>query len=764
MNTTPARIQQQIRHAVECHTSGDLARARSLYQDILRLDPRNFDALHLLGVLDGQRKDTLSAIDWLRRAIAVSPDNAAAMGNLGAALIDVDRAQEAIEVLDRAVQLAPNDTACLKNRAAALRKLGRLEEAAAAYRRLLVQAPHHPEGQHFLGVCLSDLGRHEEAIGLFRQLISHHPRRADTFNALGRACRSAHRPQEALAAFRSAVALNPEDASALNNMGEVLNFLGDTAAARQACEKALHINPDMPAAHNNLGNCHFRRGDLTAALASYTRALELKEGWVEALCNRAMALCEAKRPGEASRDFDRALEIDRGRDFLIGDAWYARQQACDWSGWAGMREEMITRIQDGQKIIPPFPGLMLGSASTQQAIARTWSQSVTRDVHPRPFGASQTDRSRKIRVAYLSADFRRHAVLLLSAGLFASHDRDRFDLTAIFHSGFAADDMTHAVSASFDRFITTGDQSEEDIVKLVRGLEIDIAIDLMGYTRGCIPRAFKIGLAPVQINFLGFPATMGASSHAYIIADRMVIPRDEARYYDEAVIWMPDTYLPSDNRRGIGQSGMTRAEAGLPPDRFVFCCLNNTYKLTPVMFDLWARILNETPEAVLWLQEPTAEAEANLRREMEIRGVASDRLLFARKVASDIYLERYGLADLFLDTLPHNAHTTASDALWAGLPLLTLTGDSFASRVAASLLQAVGLPELITTSAEAYVAKAVGLARNRPALSQLRARLAANRRTHPLFDTGRYTRNFEKALLTAHERRLRGLAPEAFAV
>jgi len=344
------------------------------------------------------------------------------------------------------------------------------------------------------------------------------------------------------------------------------------------------------------------------------------------------------------------------------------------------------------------------------------------------------------------------------------HDRARFEVTAISLGPERQDGMRARLTAAFDRFIDARNMRDREVASLLRGMEIDIAVDLQGYTKGCRPGIFARRAAPVQVNYLGYPGTMGARYMDYIIGDACLIPADHHRYYSEKVVYLPDSYQPNDSRRGIAERTPSRGELGLPETGFVFCCFNNNHKIAPRVFDIWMRLLARVEGSVLWLLEDNAAVARNLRREAALRGIAPERLVFAPRAKMEEHLARQRRADLFLDTLPYNAHVTASDALWVGLPLLTRSGDAFAARVAASLLNAVGLPDLVTTTWEDYEKLALKLATEDGLLAGIRARLAANRATHPLFDTGRIRRHLESAYVTMWERAGRGQPPESFAV
>jgi predicted O-linked N-acetylglucosamine transferase (SPINDLY family) len=381
-------------------------------------------------------------------------------------------------------------------------------------------------------------------------------------------------------------------------------------------------------------------------------------------------------------------------------------------------------------------------------------------VRPKPLWKAEHYRHERIRIAYVSADFHQHATSYLTAGMFECHDKSRFEITAISIGPDDNSEIRQRLKDSFDYFIDVTALSEDQIASRIRDSEIDIVVDLKGFTQDARTGVFAHRPAPIQVNYLGYPGTLGAKYIDYIIADRNVIPEDQQKFYSEKIVYMPNSYQVNDTKRLTADVIFTRPELGLPPTGFVFCCFNNNYKITPHVFDCWMRVLKQVEGGVLWLLEANAKAAGNLRREAAARGVNAERLIFARKRPLSEHLARYRLADLFLDTLPCNAHTTASDALWAGLPVLTCSGETFASRVAASLLHAIHLPQLATTTLEDYESLAIELAKHPNKLKEIKQKLADNRLTTPLFDTKLFTKHIEAAYTAMYERYRAGLAPD----
>jgi predicted O-linked N-acetylglucosamine transferase (SPINDLY family) len=443
---------------------------------------------------------------------------------------------------------------------------------------------------------------------------------------------------------------------------------------------------------------------------------------------------------------------------------HARLHCCDWRKLDDERAIIATKVRSGASVIHPFGHLAISASSQEQLQA---AQILARNLCPEtpaPLWRGERYRHDKIRIAYLSADFYAHATAFLMAGVFEHHDRKRFETLAVSFGPHDKSDIGARLESAFDGFLDLRAESDAQIAVKLRAMEIDIAIDLKGYTGGARPGILALRPAPVQVHYLGYPGSMGADHIDYLIADRIVVPDDERRFYAEQIAYLPDAYQCNDSHRSIAERIPSRSEMGLPEKGFVFCCFNSNHKIMPEMFDVWMRVLHSVENSVLWLYEEYPGAAANLRREAEARGIDTERIIFAARNDLPAHLARLKLADLVLDTLPYCAHTTASDALWVGVPVLTCRGQTFAGRVAASLLTAIGLPELITSSLEDYEARACSLAKDGPALARLKAKLVKNRDISPLFDTARITRNLEAAYREMWEKQQREEPPASFAV
>ena len=454
----------------------------------------------------------------------------------------------------------------------------------------------------------------------------------------------------------------------------------------------------------------------------------------------------------------RALAIEPDLKYAKGDRLHVNLQLSDWNNLDAEISEVVACVRVQKPPTAPFEFLAI-SASPEDQLTCTKQCLADQPSHPAVWRGEKYTHDR-IRIGYFSADFRNHPVGRLAVGLLEAHDKSHFTTLALSSGPDDGSELRRRTKSAVDDFVDVRNRSDADVAALIRRREIDIVVDLTGFTLAGRFGVLARRAAPIQVNFLGYPATMGADWIDYIIADRTIIPAEHFQFYGERVVWLPDTYQANDDKSGIAERVPTRAECGLAETGFVFCCFNNTFKINPQIFDVWMRLLAATANSVLWLLGTNPIAERNLRREAERRGIAAERLIFAPRLAVADHLARHRRADLFLDTLPYNAHTTASDALWAGLPLVTCQGDTFAGRVAASLLNAIGLPELITASLEEYEALALKLARD-PAMKE---KLRRNRDTYPLFDTARFARHIESAYETMWQAHQDGRAPAAFAV
>jgi predicted O-linked N-acetylglucosamine transferase (SPINDLY family) len=568
--------------------------------------------------------------------------------------------------------------------------------------------------------------------------------------------------QDAALRLQRVLRADPRNFDALFGLAMLYGQNGKFEEAQHLMGEAAKLKPASPKILFARGYALQRLGRSTEAVECLNAVLALKPDFPEALVNRAAALFSLRRYAEASADYGRLLSLAHDYPFARGNRLFAMLHCCDWRLLPEEASELKMAVKAGKRAIAPFDAKMLGLTPQEELVcARIWAAN---ECSPRPpLWRGERYNHDHIRIAYLAANFPAHPASPLLAGVVAASDKGRFETIALSFGPDSVSPMRDRLNGVFERYIEIRNESDEEIAARLRAMEIDIAVDLMGFTAGCRPVVLAQRPAPVQVNYLGYPGTMGVGFMDYLIADATVVPSDATSHYAEKIVTLSDCFMPQDGTRQIGVRP-TRSEVGLPERGFVFAAYNNVYKILPWTFDVWMRLLAAVEGSVLWLTRTDEMAASNLRREAEVRGVAPERLIFASYIsAPEDHLARLGLADLFLDTLPYNAHATASDALWAGLPVLTCKGEAFAGRVAASLLNALGLPELVTETRDDYEAMALKLARDADALAALKAKLMRNRDSFPLFDTARYARNLDAAFLRMHERQRNGEPPAAFA-
>jgi predicted O-linked N-acetylglucosamine transferase (SPINDLY family) len=741
----------------------DFGEAVACYDAALRLNPKYHNAHNNRAIALGKLGRHDEALQSYAAAIALEPRFAAAYYNRGIALAQLGRYEEAVADYDKSLSIEPGMGNATIDRANALAELGRLDDALTAYRRVLASDARSVPALYNAGLALLRHDRFEEAIAYFDKAVEADPQYASALDARGNALLGLGRAEDALASYDRAVTAAPDFAPAHNNRGLALQRLRRHADAIKSFDAAVRANPDFAAAHGNRAQSLLSIGRLDDARTGFNRAVTLDPSSADLRANRASAAMVTRDFELARDDFAFVQAAAPDYPYIAGNLAHARMQLCDWTGYGEAVAAIESGARAGRRTALPFIMTTLsGEASLHQQAARIWSadMGLGRPAAPRVNGAARE----KIRIAYVSADFRDHPIAAQTAQLFALHDRARFDVIGVSYGPGDASSVRARLEAAFDTFIDVAGMDDLAIAALMRSQDIDIAIDLTGYTENCRPEILAARAAPVQVNFLGYPGTLGLSHVDYVIADRHVLPLAEQDIVDERIVHLPDTFFVSDASRAIAQTP-TRASAGLPESGFVFCCFNNRYKIAPPMFDIWMRLLRTVDGSVLWLAGGNPVSAENLRREAQERGIAADRLVFANRVPGMAeHLARHRLADLFLDTLPYNAHATATDALWAGLPVLTCKGTAFPGRVAASLLSAIGMPELIAQTRAEYESIARDLARDPEKMASLKATLAAAAQTGALFDTKAFCGHLEAAYITMMERLRRGEKPASFAV
>ena len=704
-----------------------------------------------------------AALEDFDRAIQLNPEYAEAYSNRGNALTGLDQHQAALESFDKAIRLRPDFAEAHCNRGNALYALRQYREAVASFDQAIRLKPDYVEAYSNRGSTLNELQQFQAALGDFDRAIQLQPNYAEAHSNRANALHGLRQYPAAIASCDRALEINPNLAETWNNRGNAYQALQQYREAEQDFNRCIRLKPEFADAWNNLGTVLYDMQQYQAALEALDRAILLKPALAQAYSNRGNVLQYLQQYPLALENFTQAMRLDPDCDYVGGMRLHMKRFLCDWENLEEESRQLEARLDRNEKAAIPFPTLAIGNFPALQKKA---AEIYVRDRYPEPANAApipRRPRRDKIRVGYFSADFREHAVCYLMIDLFERHDRGKFEIVGFSFGPNLNDEMTGRVSAAMDRFVDIRSLSDREVVDLSRNLEVDIAVDLTGLTEHNRAGIFAARAAPIQVNYLGYPGTMGAEYIDYLIADETLVPQASRPHYTEKIVYLPDSFQ-ANSRNPISQKQSTRSQQGLPEQGFIFCCFNNSYKISPATFAVWMRVLQRVEGSVLWLLAGNPLTDANLRKEAARRGIAPERLVFAQRLPLAEHLGRQRLAGLFLDTLPFNAGATASPALWAGLPVLTCMGETFAGRMGASLLRAMSLPEstlaeLIATSEQAYENLAISLALDPARLQNIRDQLARNRLSAPLFDTARFTRNLEAAYSTMLQRYHAGLPP-----
>jgi protein O-GlcNAc transferase len=689
---------------------------------MLETDYKELEDLYAAGQ-DGK------VIERASHLIASHPENVSLWKILGVAYSRTNDPSKALSSVRHSLSITPSDGETIWNFACLLDELGDRDSAIRYYEQYVCVDPHRWDGYAILAESVYGLERYEQSIVWATRAVGVSPGQISARLTKGSAQRKLARLDQAEAEFASAVSRDPYSRDALFNYGSILLERSQPTASMRMLDASIAIDPLGFGGYLHAGNAAREAGDLGKSAARYRRA----------------------------------LTIDPNHDYLLGTCIELDLNNCNWR----YLDEDIRTLQRQIAIdkraaagltvlaVTDDPGLQLRAA-------RIYAQSLCLPVAASYVGSLSA--SGKIRIGYFSADFRNHPTSHLIAGLLESHDRQRFEVFAFSLWSAKHDWMTERIERSVDRFVDVSKIDDVEVVRLCRGLGLDIAIDLMGYTEHCRPEVFARRCAPIQINYLGFIGSMGVPFIDYLIADRFVVDSVNRQCIDEKVIYLPECFQVNDSRREISPVKLSRDGLGLPSETTVYCCFNSVYKFNPRVFSMWGEILSRVPDSVLWLTAPDRSVEDRLRSEAKSRDLSPSRLIFSGRVPHHEYLARFALADLFLDTFPYNGGATSSDALWAGLPVLTLAGRSFVSRMGGSLLEALGLPELIARTPAEYVDTAVRLGLEKEKLLKIRCRLIEQKRQIPLYDVSRFARHFESGLTAAHSLRASGQAPADIAV
>jgi predicted O-linked N-acetylglucosamine transferase (SPINDLY family) len=713
------QIAYLLNTSIQQIESGRLDDAERTLGQILKIQPKNADALSFLSVVSAYRFDFDQALIHISKAIECDPKNSNALSNKGNIF----------------------------------KELGRLDEAESAYKKAILLDSKNPEAFNNLGNLQQDLGHYSEAIENYEKAIKLVPNYAEAYSNKGNALEKLGDYSQSLGMYEKAINLRGDFYDAWLNRGVVLNKLKRFHDALDSYDQAININPLSPLAWTVKGSSLSANGFSRESIKYFNKAISLNAEFAEAWASKGSALAQLKEYEEALLSFKRAFSINDELGYALGDVINIKQQIAAWDDLSDDLFKMLKGVSNNAGVIHPFKYCsVIDSPAGALSTAKKWTTTKFPSQHLLP-DIKKADH-KKIRIGYFSADFKNHPVALLLAELIELHDRDQFEIYAFSLKGAEKDDETRLrLSLAFDKFLNLEIKTEVEIAQIARDLEIDIAVDLGGHTEFAPTGIMAYRAAPIQVNYLGYPGTMGAGYMDYIVADPTLIPAESRQFYSEKVVYLPDTYMVDDSMRLPSGKVFTRQECGLPEIGFVFCCFNNGYKFNEKTLQSWSNILTSTTNSVLWVSENNEAFRKNLLLEFIKRGIDNDRIIFAKRLASMAdHLARLSMADLFLDTHPFNAHTTAVDALKAGVPVLTYIGQAFAGRVAASVLNAVGLPELVTNSLDEYEKIAIEISLNPDKLLLLKIKLAENRKKKALFNTPRFVKNIESAYIEMYKK------------
>ena len=681
-------MNSKFEYILSLFQKGQIEKANEECLSVLKKEPENFNILHLVGVIFFQKKNYDLSIDYFKKAIKINPDSSEANNNLGVVLMEIKKFELSLESFKKAININPGYVDAYNN----------------------------------IGVIYKKLNKHNDAI----------------YN------------------WKKALEINPNYIHAYNNIGNTFLEKKNAKSAKSAIEnyeKAISLNSKFFEAYFNKGNALQELNLHEQAINSYNEAIKIKSNYAEAYYNKGNSLREMNLLDEALNEYVNAFKINSELKNLFGSIIFTKHNLCDWKNYKEDIELLEKEILKEKNISKPFSVLSISNSSLiQKKSAEIYINDKYKNINSLEKKIIKNkNKNKKIKLGYYSADFRNHAMSYLLAKMFELHNKSKFEIFAFSFSPQKNDSMQNRISSAFDKFIDVHTKTDDEIAKLSREFEIDIAIDLMGYTKLNRFGVFLHKCAPIQINYLGYPGTLGSKNIDYIVADQFLIPENSQKYYSEKIIYLPHSYQVRDSSQKISEKKFTKKDLGLPENSFVFCCFNRHYKINPEIFYIWIKVLKKINKSVLWLLEDNIKTSENLKKEAIKNGINPERIIFAKRIPIEEHLSRHSCADLFIDTYPYGAHTTCSDSLWANLPVVTLIGETFASRVAGSVLNSINMQELITHTKEEYENLIINLATNLEKLNHIKNKLSLNKLTEPLFDTKLYTKNIESSYVKIYE-------------
>ena len=726
-------MSSKFNEALSFFKNGNLNDSKEICLKVLKDEPKNFNFLHLLGAITFEEKD------YIKSEKIIS---------------EVSRLKPQAEVFQLYALI--------------LFKLKKFDLALRSWDDVIKLKPNNAEAYNNKGNILFLLEKYEASIESFKEAIKIKPDYADAYNNLGNPLWKQKKIDESLLSYKKAIEINPNHPEAHNNLGMGLHKLKKYETAFQSYENAIRIKPDYAEAHYNKGNLLFELEKIDKSLESYDTAINLNPNYAEAYFNKGIVLLAANVNDEALENFKKVLNIKPEFENLPGTIIYTKLKLCDWKNFDEDFKNFKKAVLDPKKSVNPHNLLFTyDSLKAQISVAKKWSDKLISfnlgDNETLNFNnLNKSYKSdKKIKIGYFSADFRKHAVGNLVVNLFELHDKSKFEIYCFYFGPDTNDEIYQRISNTVYKFINVRSKSEKEIAQLSRDLKIDISIDLMGYTIKNRSKIFIEKCAPLQVSYLGYPGTTGANYIDYIIADKIVIPKENQEFYSEKIIYLPNSFMLNDSTKKISRKIFSKEELGLPSNGFIFCCFNQSYKILPETFDIWMKILKRVEDSVLWLFKSNEACCKNLKQEASHRGIDPKRIIFANRLPSfEEHLARYKVADLFLDTSPYNAHSTCCDSLKAGLPVLTLQGETYSSRVSSSLLNVLDLKELIIKSKKKYEEKAVELANDLSVLKNIKKKLDHTKNSVSLFNTKLLTNHIEKGYLEIYKKYCDNKKPE----
>lgn len=757
------KLEKTLQKVMLVINSKNYEAAELAIQELIPIDKKSVNEFIELAIAYAKENKLIEATKILCCLLKHSKNDSRVAYNLGIIYSLLGNHQSALAAYDLVLENEPNDVETLTNKGSTYNDIKKYDLALEILDKAIQIKPDIPEAWSNRGIALNNLNLYDEAINSYKEAIRLNPNYPEAWSNKSIPLNKIKLYADAMYACDMAINLNPTYAEAWFNKGNIFYELQRFDEAVTSFHKAIDLKPDYHEAWSNKGAALFLLKRLDEAICCFDQSLSLKPNYAEALANKGAIFNELKRYDDAIANYEKALNLKSDIDWIYGDLLNVKMKICTWLGIENALEALSKKIVQCEAIINPFVLLALIDDPVLQKKSSNMYVNKKYPINDALGPINKYKPKKKIRIGYFSADFRNHAVSILTAELFELHDKRKFEIFALSYGIDDQSPIRTRLKNTFAQFIDVRTKSDLEIAALARSLEIDIAIDLGGHADGGRTGIFAYRAAPIQLSYIGYLSTMGAEYYDYLLADKVIIPNGSDHFYTEKIAYLP-SYQVNDRKRSISNRQFTRQELGLPENAFIFCCFNSNFKILPATFNGWMRILEAVENSVLFLSADNEWSKNNLINEAKLRGIDSSKLIFGERIPNEKYLARYQVCDLFLDTFPYNAGTTASDALWTGLPVLTLMGNSFASRVAASLINAIELPELITNKQEEYETLAIELAKSPEKLASIKQKLVNNRLTTPLFDTPLFTKNLESAFKKMYERHQQGLEPDHIVV